>query len=96
MAQDKPQRIDLANFQDSKESFNQNLDYQLLEEQKTLSEYNLKNYKYSQLPTLGAFFNHQYNAYRNEFNFFADKPWFPQTGFLPHQMVCLWHTWPSS
>lgn len=56
-----------------------NLTLQLLNKQKTLSEYNLKNYKYGQLPTLAAFFNHQYNAYRNEFNFFADKPWFPQT-----------------
>lgn len=57
----------------------QNMNYQLLEKQKVLSEYNLKNYRYGQLPTLGAFFQQTYNAYRNEFNFFADERWFPQT-----------------
>lgn len=57
----------------------QNMNYQLMEKQKVLSEYNLKNYRYSQLPTLGAFFQQTYNAYRNEFNFFADERWYPQT-----------------
>lgn len=57
----------------------QNLNFQLMEKQKVLSEYNLKNYRYSQLPTLGAFFQQTYNAYRNEFNFFADEKWYPQT-----------------
>jgi len=28
---------------------------------------------------LNAFFQHSYNAYRNEFDFFEDKKWFPQT-----------------
>lgn len=58
-----------------------NLTLQLLQNQKIFSEYNLKNQKYSQLPTLGAFFNHTYNAFRNEFNFFANKPWYPQTSW---------------
>jgi len=63
----------------SSENLQNNLSMQLLQKQRTLSEYNLKNYKYGQLPTLSANFSHQYNAFRNEFNFFADKPWFPQT-----------------
>jgi len=29
------------------------------------------------LPSLGAFFNHQQQAQRNDFDFFADRPWFP-------------------
>lgn len=56
-----------------------NLTLQLVQKQKTLSEYNLKNYKYSQYPTLSAVFQHQYNAFRNEFNFFANEKWYPQT-----------------
>lgn len=56
-----------------------NLSLQLVQKQKTLSEYNLKNYKYSQYPTLSAIFQHQYNAFRNEFNFFANEKWYPQT-----------------
>ena len=44
-----------------------------------LSVYGIKQNKVAHLPTLYAFFSHSYNAYRNEFNFFADERWFPQT-----------------
>ena len=56
-----------------------NISLQLAQKQKTLSEYNLKNYKFSQYPTLSAIFQQQYNAFRNEFNFFANEKWYPQT-----------------
>ncbi len=56
-----------------------NLQYSLLDKNITLSELNLKNNKFANLPSLYAYFNHTYNAYRNEFNFFADEQWFPQT-----------------
>lgn len=56
-----------------------NLNYQMLEQQVTLSELNLKNNKVANLPTLNAFFSHSYNAYRNEFDFFEDQPWYSQT-----------------
>ena len=47
-----------------------------------LSEYNVKNNKFSNLPTLNAFFNHSYNAFRNEFNFFdSEHDWFSQTSW---------------
>lgn len=58
---------------------NSNINLQILEQQKVLSEYSLKNTKYANLPNIAAFFNHQYNAYRNEFNFFSDEKWYPQT-----------------
>lgn len=74
---------DLLTKQSLKESINggiqNNLSLDLMQKQKVLSEYNLKNYKFSQYPTLSASFSHAYNAYRNEFNFFANKPWYPQT-----------------
>ena len=57
-----------------------NLSLQMLERQKSLNEYNVKNMKAANLPSLGAFFQQQYNAYRNEMNFFdSDKPYFGQT-----------------
>jgi len=31
------------------------------------------------LPSVGAFFTHSQNAFRNEFDFFEDKPWYPTT-----------------
>ncbi len=57
-----------------------NTSFMLLEKQKELSEYNLKNHRYSQLPTLNGVFQQAYNSYRNDINIFAsDVPWYPQT-----------------
>lgn len=57
-----------------------NLQLELLQKQKVLSEYDLKNIKMKNLPRLAGFFNHQYNAYRNEFSFFdTNEEWFEQT-----------------
>lgn len=63
----------------SKGSIQNNLTYSLLQKQVTLSELNIQNNRFKSLPTLSAFFQHTYNAYRNEFNFFADEKWYPQT-----------------
>lgn len=57
----------------------QNLNYQVLEKKVHLSELDIQNNKMANLPTLSAFFNQTYNAYRNEFNFFNDDQWYPQT-----------------
>jgi outer membrane protein TolC len=56
-----------------------NLQYGLLERSVILAEMNLKNNQFANLPTLNAYFTQAYNAYRTEFNFFADERWFPQT-----------------
>lgn len=63
----------------STRSVQNNLTYQLLEKQVTLSELNIKNNQFQSLPTLSAFFQQTYNAFRNEFNFFANEKWYPQT-----------------
>jgi len=62
-------------------SVDKNLTYQLLNEQKMLNEYALKEKRYNSLPSLNAVFQHGYNAYRNEFNFFKTSgvSWFSQT-----------------
>lgn len=60
-------------------SIQNNLTYSLLDKQVTLSELNVQNNRFQNLPTLNAFFQHTYNAFRNEFNFFANEQWYPQT-----------------
>jgi len=57
----------------------QNIQYQISEQQVKLSQYNVKLYQFKNLPSLNAFFKHTYSAYRNEFNFFANEKWYPQT-----------------
>ena len=55
------------------------VEYQLLQSQVRLTELSLKNEKVDYYPSVGAFFSHQYQAFRNDFDFFADKPWYPAT-----------------
>jgi len=56
-----------------------NNNYKMLEEQKTLDEFSVMNEKAKYYPSVGAFLTHSQNAFRNEFNFFADEPWYPTT-----------------
>lgn len=57
-----------------------NLNFQLMEQQIDLNALNVRNYQMSQLPSLYGFFQHTYNAYRSEFNFFdTNLKWYPQT-----------------
>lgn len=77
------QNVDkLINFSDVKYSGDDlysNQQYQLLEKQVFLTELNVRNKQFASWPTLNAFFQHSYSAYRNEFNFFANQPWYVQT-----------------
>lgn len=54
-----------------------NINIDLLNTSKELQALNLKNKKAAYLPQLAAFFSHNQQAMRNEFNFFADEEWFP-------------------
>jgi len=56
-----------------------NLTFSMMQKKVELSVYGIKQNKVANLPTLYAFFSHSYNAYRNEFNFFANERWYPQT-----------------
>ncbi len=62
-----------------KGSLEDNLNLRLLRNQEILTAYDIKNNKASKYPSFSASFQHAYNAYRNNFDFFADKPWYPQT-----------------
>ncbi|MDG2331167.1 MAG: TolC family protein [Flavobacteriales bacterium] len=54
-----------------------NIDVQLLETQLALDALNIKNEQAAGIPSLAAFFQTQQQAYRNEFNFFSNRPWYP-------------------
>jgi outer membrane protein len=56
-----------------------NQNYMMLEQQRQLDEYNLRNEKSKYMPSVNAFFTHSQNAYRNEFDFFENQPWYPTT-----------------
>jgi outer membrane protein TolC len=59
-----------------------NLSYELIKKQIRLSELDLKNKQFSNLPNLNAYYQQSYTAYRNEFNFYdADKQWFLQSSW---------------
>lgn len=61
-------------------SFQSNIQLDLLAKRMELSKYELKNTKYANLPSLGGYFQHRMDAYRNEFNFFnGNEEWFNQT-----------------
>jgi len=54
-------------------------EFQLLELQKKLNEYNVRRYKLSYIPTLSAFGSYQKNAQRTSFDFFKggdNRQWF--------------------
>jgi outer membrane protein len=56
-----------------------NVDYQMMQTQVMLNELNMRNEKMKYYPSMAAFFTQQYQAFRNDFDFFADKPWYPAT-----------------
>lgn len=61
-------------------SVQNNIELDLLKKRKRLSEYELKNMRYANLPQLSSVFNHQYNYFSNEFDIFdTGNEWFNQT-----------------
>lgn len=67
-----------------------NIDYQILSKNIELGELQVKLEKARRLPSLGAFFSHQQTAMRNDFNFFANKPWYPTTVWGLQLNVPIW------
>jgi len=56
-----------------------NSTYMMLDNQQQIDVFALQNERAKYLPSVGAFFTTSQTAYRNEFNFFANKPWYPTT-----------------
>lgn len=55
------------------------IDYMVLQEQRELNELNRQLERVKNYPSLGAFFTHNQQAFRNEFDFFTGGDWFPTT-----------------
>ncbi len=62
-------------------TINENSTLKLLENQIKLSACDVKNNKAGFLPSLSAYFQQSYNAYRTSFNFFSNNPWYSQTSW---------------
>ncbi len=60
-------------------NYDSNIDHQLLKTQVALNELDMKNQRMGYYPSLGAFFTQQYQALRNDFDFFSNNPWYPAT-----------------
>jgi len=56
-----------------------NLDYILLSRKQKLDEFSVKNEKFQNLPSIAAFFQLNTTAGRNSFDFFRDRPWYPNS-----------------
>lgn len=60
--------------------YSDNLDYKMVQTQAHLAKLNLRKERYAYMPSIRAFFTHQQNALRNEFDIFdSNKQWFPTT-----------------
>lgn len=64
-----------------KTDLQQNMQLILLDKRREIAEYELKHKKFVHFPQLSAFFNHQYMAFRNDFDFFQGGDWFPATAW---------------
>ena len=73
--------LDVEASQVSLGSIEDNSALPLLQTQIQLSQCNVKNNKAGFLPSISAYFQQSYNAYRTSFDFFADKPWYSQTNW---------------
>jgi outer membrane protein len=63
--------------QDANAVLAERVDYKLLQTQKNLLKLNVNNIQSGYFPSVSAFGNYNYNAQRNEFNFFdTNQPWF--------------------
>ncbi|RYF37773.1 MAG: TolC family protein, partial [Chitinophagaceae bacterium] len=75
-----PETIFSEDVLDSKFTYDNRVEYQQLELNKKLNEYNIRRYKLSYLPSVSLSSSYYQLAQRNEFNFFkSGQPWFPSS-----------------
>lgn len=72
-------------------SLSNNINYQVQSDYRTLMSLNVKNEKAKGLPSIGAFYNFQKNAQRDDFNFLDfDQKWYPIQIWGVQLSVPLW------
>jgi outer membrane protein TolC len=75
-----PEEIFSEELVDTKFNYNDRVEYEQLQLNKKLNEYNIRRYKLSYIPTVTLSGNYYQLAQRNEFNFFkSGQPWFPSS-----------------
>jgi outer membrane protein len=75
-----PEKLFSEDMVDTRFDYHERVEYEQLQLNKRLNEYNVKRYKLSYLPTLSIVANYSQLAQRNEFNFFkSSEPWFPSS-----------------
>jgi outer membrane protein len=71
--------VDMQSVVQKEFSASGSIDYQLMQSQEEMLTLGVKNTKMAYMPSLGAFFTHQQQALRNDFDFFDNLPWYPST-----------------
>lgn len=75
-----PQEIFTEEILDTQFSYTDRAEYEQLQLNKKLNEYNIRRYKLSYLPTVSLKSSYYQIAQRNKFNFFkSDEAWFPSS-----------------
>lgn len=75
-----PEEIYSQELLDQQFEYSERPEYEQLELNKKLNEYNIKRYKLSYLPTVSLTSSYYQLAQRNKFNFFkSGEPWFPSS-----------------
>jgi len=75
-----PEKMFTQDMVDTRFDYNERVEYEQLQLNRKLNEFNVKRYKLSYLPTLSINANYSQLAQRNEFNIFkSGEPWYPSS-----------------
>ncbi len=75
-----PEKMFTEDMVDTRFDYKERVEYEQLQLNRRLNEYNVKRYKLSYLPTLSINANYSQLAQRNNFNFFkSGEPWYPSS-----------------
>jgi outer membrane protein len=72
--------IDIEKLSEGKDyNVEEHVELRLAKTNSDFMKLNLRNERFKYLPSLNAFISHSENAFRNDFNFFTNRPWYPAT-----------------
>ncbi|MEP7257960.1 MAG: TolC family protein [Flavitalea sp.] len=74
-----PEKLFTEEILDKQFSYTERVEYEQLQLNKKLNEYNIKRYKLSYLPTISLSSSYAKIAQRNQFDFFKRGPWYPSS-----------------
>ena len=74
-----PEKLFTEEILDKQFSYTERVEYEQLQLNRKLNEYNIKRYKLSYLPTITLSSSYAKIAQRNQFDFFKRGPWYPSS-----------------